>query len=94
MEAPAVGLDHEARVGEDEVALLALQAVVVALSANAGSRTRRSGTPELQSYSTRNVASDVSLATIDPPESRADSRYSTASALTRNPSRITGIPGG
>jgi hypothetical protein len=45
-------------------------------------------------YNTRNVRSDVSRATIEPPLSRASSRYSTASALTRKPSRITGIPGG
>lgn len=48
----------------------------------------------LRRYSTRNVASDVSRATIEPPLSRASSRYSTASRETRKPSRITGIPGG
>jgi len=45
-------------------------------------------------YNTRNVPKEVSRATIDPPLSRASRRYSTASADTRKPSRITGIPGG
>jgi hypothetical protein len=45
-------------------------------------------------YRTLSVASDVSRATIEPPLSRASRRYETASALTRKPSRITGIPGG
>ena len=75
---PAHPLSHALEHGEDPV-------------------TADPGTAPIQRqrrYNTRNVASDVSRATIDPPLSRASSRYSTASAETRKPSRITGIPGG